>query len=305
MEEKIKLDIYRSFSDMLQVVFTFVFKKFKFLFKPQFVLSFPILLVGLGLFMYGYTSLFQSLNYYGQPTLSASFFVGVFSGIIIMLIGGVAIILLFFAQMKLYVDGIETNALKDLFPVMKPYIARTIGTIILMVVIGLSGYGVVVLITVALVAVSPILFIIVFFLIILYLLSVAVFFHAILPALFFEDLSTWKAIKRGMSIGAKSFWTFAGVGTILSMSVGTATSLLSYIIMIPFILISFALAGSNPDPANIMGYTFLIMVLPMTLFSLIQGVFYQVTSTVLYFSSVEKNEGVGLSKKINSINPEE
>lgn len=306
MKNHIELQKHRGFSDVFSAVFDFVFKNFKSLFKYQLTVPLPLILFGIGCIIYGYSSIFNQMGnigpYGNNNPFGSQFIIFLVLGMITLMIGAGLMVPIYYAQVIFYKEGKSKVTFNELWEVAKQFIGKTIGVYVLLFLLSVVALVIIGGLITLLVMISPIFVIFVVFLYIGLLLAIVGFLPAILPAMFFEDLSAVNAIGRGLSIGKRSFWFFVGVGIVMSMAVGFSTSIINYASMIPAFVVAFTSTATTGGPPEFAPWTFFVILFPMTFTVIVQHIFYHTTSVFLYFSSVEKYEAKGLESKIDEIN---
>lgn len=298
MRNKIELQKCRDFGEVFNGIFEFIFQNLKSFFKFQLIIPLPLIFLGIGCFAFALFTITGGPSIIGTST-SSIFSPGSIAVLILgllLILGGVALVVpIYFTQVKLYKEGKQFNNFNEVWPVAKTFIGKTIGvylTLGLLFIISVIGVG---FITSAIGAILPFSGLFGFLIYIAMFLAVAGLAPAVLPALFMENLSVIDAVARGLSIGKRSFWFFVGVGISMAIVIGIASFGINW--AIEWILS--IVADSLGQQIKILAL--LATIIPLTLLTILQHLFYHTTSVFLYFSAVEKYEAKGLNEKVNEI----
>jgi len=305
MKNRIELQKYRTFGEIFTGVFEFVFGNFKALFKFQLTVPLPLIFLGMAVLGYGGYSILDQAGAIGAYASENPFTLTTIAimsvGLLILIAGFGLLVPIYYTQIMFYKNG-KTNApFDEVWPLAKKFIGRTIGVYLLITVLFIIVLVMLISLIAALGSVSGWF---IFLGVLLYFglaFAVAGLIPTILPALFLEDLSAIDAVARGMSIGARSFWTFVGTGIVMSLVVGIGASILNQLISLPITFIADMFMPGEQSAQGTAIVTAIVAMIPATFIVILQHLFYHTTSVFLYFSAVEKFEAKGLEEKIDEI----
>jgi hypothetical protein len=307
----------RGFDQVLNTTFLFIKHNFKKLFQTFFTIGGPIiLLTGIlyGIVMYGMANSFAELavssNSFGNIFSSIGMGFGAILLFIVVIFGGYVMLNgAVYEFMALYQEngGAENITPKDVWARFKNDIGRLTGSLVLVagiyilaiaafagVIGGIvamgEGFGAGIVMLVLLI---PVIF--------TGLLFVMVRLMLVFPAVVFEKLGAWPALKRSFKLTAGVFWRTLGIVFIM----GIIQSMISYAILIPQLILSISLglttSSGEIDNSNILG---IIMAVSYGLYFLVAFVLYSLTIIALglhYFSLIEEKEHSGLMARISEI----
>jgi hypothetical protein len=308
LTQKIELYKVRTFGDMLSDTFNFVRQNFKPLFKGLFYIVSPALLLMAIFWAYSYQILGGSSSF----DLTDPYLTGYLTGkmlpvYLFMFIGTTLLMSVTFSYVKLYAEDKEREiSVSMLWQVAKKYFWKLVG---LQVILGI-GAGIIIAVPVAglIVALSTnsvvgifltfLLFLAIFILLIFFFIKI--YFSPLLIVV--KDKGIFGAISESWSFTKGIFWKTFGFTLVLGLLVG----IISYIFLLPGYLVMIigmitGFAGNEGDMALLSG---VLLALGLAVATLM----YSVTFTgqgIIYFSEIEKREGINLQKQIDEIGKKE
>lgn len=285
MENFNKIDFRqrRDFGQVLGISFTFIKQNAKQLFKAILFLCGPPIMIGALLMGSFFSSIFDSALNQAPPDLT--FFISLFGGMIIMMVGlffSYAVILSYIKLYQVTEDGvIKVN---DVWNEAKTQIMPLMGLGFLVGLLVIVG---------ALFCYIPGIY-----------LATALSFSFLI--LVMEGKGISESFSRSFTLIKGEWWSTFGVTFVM----GLISSMLSYIFIIPLYVIMFVFMINNagePNPQEMMSFMGYLMMGYMPILYLaiaILNSFHIIALSFKYFAVVEEKESVGIMNEITQLDEE-